>query len=237
MPDSQTALVTGANRGLGLAFARQLAARGDRVLATCRRPGDADDLRALADEHDGQITILELDVADESSIAGAFDAAADEVDAVHLLVNNAGVNGDGRDSNFGDLTQEELLRVYRVNAAGPLLVTQAARELLKAAQGATVVNITSGLGSIENATNGSWHSYRASKAALNMVTRVLAADLEGDGVAVVSMNPGWVQTDMGGAHANLTPEASIGGMLEVIGGLTMDDSGSFQSWNGSAVPW
>lgn len=237
MAHSETALVTGANRGLGLEFVRQLAGRGDRVLAACRRPGEAGDLRALADEHAGRVTLLQLDVADEGSIHEALKTAACAVDALSLLINNAGISGEGRQSSFGKLSQEEMLRVFRINAAGPMLVTQAARALLKAAQGAIVANITSGLGSIENTANGSWHSYRASKAALNMLTRCMAADLREHGIIAVALSPGWVQTDMGGAHADLAPEVSIRGMLEVLGGLSMRDSGGFRSHKGSEMPW
>ena len=240
MSDHRTssALVTGANRGLGLEWVRQLVESVDRLFATCRRPGDADALRELATRHPDTIEVVALDVADSASIDAAVAGVRREVDALDLLVNNAGVSGGGSADRFDTVDAGTMTDVYRVNAVGPHLVTRAFAPLLGGAtEGATVVNVTSQLGSIARTSGGGWHSYKASKAALNMCTRLQAAELEADGVIVVAMHPGWVRTDMGGSSARLSTEASVAGMLEVIGNLSPDDAGRFLAYDGEELPW
>jgi NAD(P)-dependent dehydrogenase (short-subunit alcohol dehydrogenase family) len=233
-------LLTGANRGIGLEWTRQLADRVDRLFATCRRPGEAHELHDLADAHPDTIEVFALDVSDPEAIEAAADRVNTETDALDLLVNNAGVNGGGTGDRFGTVDQETMMDVFRVNTAGPHLMTQAFADLLRSngtADDSIVVNVTSQLGSIANTNGGGWHSYKASKAALNMCTRLQAGALKGDGVIVVSMHPGWVRTDMGGANARLSTEESVTGMLDVIADLTPDDSGRFLSFDGRDLPW
>jgi len=239
-------LLTGANRGLGLEWARRLADRVDRLFATCRRPAEAHELAALADEHPDTIEVFALDVADPDAIAAAAERVEEATGALDLLVNNAGTNGGGTGDRFGAVEQETMMDVFRVNAAGPHLMVQAFADLLRAGgvdddrtvtEESIVVNVTSQLGSIANTRGGSWHSYKASKAALNMCTRLQSGALKGDGVIVVSMHPGWVRTDMGGANARLSPEASVDGMLGVIGDVTPDDTGRFLTHEGGELPW
>jgi NAD(P)-dependent dehydrogenase (short-subunit alcohol dehydrogenase family) len=234
---SQRSFVTGANRGLGLEFVRQLLARGDRVVATCRHPGKASALNALAGEHPGRLHVLPLDVADPRAIAEVArelllldDDAGDHID---LLVNGAGVLHSGE--RFGRVGAVNLDDSFRVNAMGPFLLTQALAPRL--ADGARVANITSQLGSVASTTRFGTPSYNISKAAQNMATALLAAALRERGITVVALHPGWVQTDMGGAGATLTPEQSVAGLLRVIGALKPSDSGRFLDWRGEALPW
>ncbi len=228
-------LVTGASRGLGLEFIRQLGARGDMVWATCRDPHAATELNNLASE---RVRIVRLDTADEASIAAARETVGAQTSALDVLINNAGVSSAKADRlNDGTLTFDDGLAVFRTNAFGPLLVTQAFRDLLRAGENARVVNVSSGYGSLTHAGAGWPYYYCASKAALNMFTRIAAGDLKGDNVSVIAMDPGWVKTDMGGANAQLTPEQSIAGMLEVIDGLTGEGSGRFLTWQGSEAAW
>jgi len=229
------ALVTGSNRGIGLEFIRQLAPRAKRLYATCRRPEGATELSALAEAHPDTVAIVPLDVADPDSIATARELIDRDTDALDLLINNAGVNGGGSSDRFGTVDAETMTHTLRVNAVGPHLMAQAFADLLEAAHGARIVNITSQLGSIANTNGGTWQSYKASKAALNMCTRLQHGAL--DGVTVVSMHPGWVQTDMGGSEARLTPEESVAGMVDVIDGLTADDGGRFLTHDGGELPW
>jgi NAD(P)-dependent dehydrogenase (short-subunit alcohol dehydrogenase family) len=230
--------VTGANRGLGLEWIRQLADSVDRLFATCRRPDDADALRELAASPPGTIEVLALDVAEPASIDDAAARVRRAVDALDLLVNNAGVSGGGTADGFETVDADTMTDVYRVNAVGPHLTTRAFAPLLRASpEGATVVNVTSQLGSIARTSGGGWHSYRASKAALNMCTRLQAAELEADGVIVVAMHPGWVRTDMGGSSARLSPEESVAGMLDVVGDLSPGDAGRFLAYDGEELPW
>ena len=237
-------VVTGANRGLGLEFTRQLAAAGDEVVATTRHPKTSDELNKLASTSGGRITVVRLDVGAEP---GEFRAAAMEIserfDAVDLLINNAGIwtapAEPERASSGGlaDLRPGPVLEVMRINAVGPLLMTQALAPRLALAGRAAVVNLSSGLGSIERTTSRGNVAYAMSKAALNMLTRQLAAELAGQGTIVVAMSPGWVATDMGGASAPLEPAESVHGMLNVLGALTPAQSGAFLDHAGAVLPW
>jgi NAD(P)-dependent dehydrogenase (short-subunit alcohol dehydrogenase family) len=242
MANQQRVLVTGANRGIGLEFARQLAARGDRVFATARDVNRAAELQALAKQHDGRVMIVPLDVDDADSIRVAADAVRAQTDALDVLINNAGVYAArvGRDGQpaerLGELNFDDALAVLRTNAVAPLLLTQALLPLLKNARAPKVVSITSGYGSVADNTGFPYY-YAASKAALNMFMRSLAGDAAAKGVVTIVMSPGWVKTDMGGADAPMTPDKSVAGMLKVIDGLTAADNSTFKDWRGTEVNW
>ena len=236
-------VVTGANRGLGLEFARQLAARGDDVVAAARHPKTADALNKLASKSAGRVTVVRLDVGDPEDIAAAALHVGERFDAVDLLINNAGIwtapdQPDRASSGpLADLRPDAVLEVLRINAVAPILVTQALAPCLAAAGQGVVVNVSSGLGSIRGATNRGNIAYAMSKAALNMLTGQLAAELAGQGTIVVSMSPGWVATDMGGPSAPLEPPESVKGMLNVADALTPAQSGTFLDHAGAVLPW
>ena len=245
MPSNLSArhcLVTGANRGLGLEFVRQLLGRGDRVIATCRHPGKATALNQLAGEHPGRLHVLPLDVADPRAIAELVrelllldDGDSDRLD---LLVNCAGVLHSGE--RFGSVGAAHIDDSFRTNAMGPFLLTQALAPRLRDAgsgRGARVANISSELGSIGGLTRFGTPSYNISKAAQNMATALLAGALRPRGIIVVALHPGWVQTDMGGTGATLTPAQSVTGLLRVIDGLKPADSGQFRDWLGEPLSW
>ena len=239
-PFARTVFLTGANRGLGLEWTRQLVDRVDRLFATCRRPGEAHELADLADAHPDTIEVFALDVADPDAIAAAAERVEEATGALDLLINNAGINGGGTGDRFGAVDPETMMDVFRVNTAGPHLLVQACADLLRAGgadENSIVVNLTSQLGSIANTSGGSWHSYKASKAALNMCTRLQSGALKSDGVIVVSMHPGWVRTDMGGSNARLSPEESVSGMLDVIADLTPEEAGRFLTYDNNELPW
>jgi len=222
-----TVLITGANRGLGLEFARQYAAAGWTVIATARSPESATELNDLG------VRVMQLDVTDQESIDGvARDLKGAPID---LLINNAGIfprSGSLAETDFKDVEA-----TYEVNTIGPMRVTRTLLPNLKSGGMKTIVSITSGLGSIADNTGGRFYGYRESKAALNMFTRSLAAELRGDSFTCVVISPGWVQTDMGGPNANLTPEESISGMRAVIARLTPAETGTYWNYNGDAIPW
>ena len=231
-------LVTGANRGIGLEFARQLLARGDRVVATCRHPGKATALNTLSGEYPGRLHVLPLDVADARSRESLarelpLTGGVDEPLPLDLLINNAGVLHTGE--RFGQLSDANFDDSFRINASGPLLLTQALAPQL--ADGATVANLSSILGSIASTERFGTPSYNLSKAAQNMATRLLADALGGRGIRVVALHPGWVQTDMGGDGAQIAPTESVAGLLRVLDGLQAADSGTFLDWRGQTVPW
>ncbi len=222
-----TVLITGANRGLGLEFARQYAADGWNVIGTARKPDAAAELKALG------VRVLQLDVTDRDSV-GSFAASLDDA-PVDLLINNAGVFP--RSSRLLEVDIDDYMRTLAVNTAGPVLVTAAVLPNLQRGDSKTIVNITSQLGSIELNTQGGAYGYRESKAALNMFTRSLAGELGPDGFICLALHPGWVATDMGGANAPLTPAQSVSGMRRVIDNLTSEDNGAYRAHDGEAVPW
>jgi NAD(P)-dependent dehydrogenase (short-subunit alcohol dehydrogenase family) len=236
-------VVTGANRGLGLELTRQLAAAGDEIVAAARQPKTCDALYKLASTSGGRVTVVRLDGGDPGEIATAALPIGERFDAVDLLVNNAGIwtaPGEPDRASSGalaDLRPEAILEVLRINSVAPILVTQALAPRLAAAHRAVVVNLSSGLGSLEGANGRGNIGYGMSKAALNMATRHLAAELRPGGTIVVSMSPGWVSTDMGGASAPLAPAESVRGMLNVVDALTPAQSGGFLDHTGATLPW
>jgi NAD(P)-dependent dehydrogenase (short-subunit alcohol dehydrogenase family) len=226
-------LVTGANRGIGLEFVRQLLARGDRVVATSRHPGKSAALNALTGEYPGRLHVLPLDVASEKSRAELVRELPLVCGRIDLLINNAGVLHSGE--RFGQLSAAHLDDSFRINASGPLLLTEALASTLS--DGATVANVSSTLGSIASTGQFGTPSYNISKAAQNMATVLLAHALRDRGIGVVALHPGWVQTDMGGDGAQIAASTSVAGLLRVIDGLTLDDSGRFLDWQGRTQSW
>jgi NAD(P)-dependent dehydrogenase (short-subunit alcohol dehydrogenase family) len=228
-------LVTGANRGIGLELVRQLAARGDAVHAAAREPAAADELRALAAGADGRIEVHAVDVTDDASVRALAEAVGDR--ALDLLINNAGVYGGKRQHASTDFDHDDAVETYRVNALGPLRVTFAMLPALRRARGAKIIHVTSGMGSIEDNTSGRFYAYRMSKAALNMASRSLAVDLKPEGIASAVINPGWVQTDMGGGGAPTPVADSVRGMLHEIDAFSLERTGAFLDWKGRPYPW
>lgn len=228
-------LVTGANRGLGLEFTRQLLARGDRVIAACRHPGKASALNLLAGEYPGRLHVAPLDVSEPRSHAALAQELPLLTDGhpLDLLVNNAGVLRGGE--RFGQVRADDLEASFRTHALGPFLLVQALFPQL--ADGGTVANISSEIGSIGLRQEFRTPSYAIGKAAQNMATSLLAQALKVRDIKVVALHPGWVRTDMGGIDAQLTPRESVAGLLQVTDGLQADDSGSFLDWQGQPLPW
>jgi len=228
----RTVLITGANRGLGLEFARQYNAAGWQVIATARQPDAASDLKALGE----RVRIAPLDVTKPESVAAL--AASLGKQPIDLLINNAGQGvGLDRGRPLSDVDLKEFARILDVNTMGPVRVTQALMPNLRAGQGKMIVGISSGLGSISGNDEGGFYGYRESKAALGMFLRSLAAELKKEGFICVAIIPGWVKTDMGGPDAPLTPEESVAGMRKVLDGLKPENTGQFWSYKGTQVPW
>ena len=202
-------------------FVRQLVARGEDVVGTCRDPASAIELGKLAG------FVVALDVSDQAAAVAAASMVAERLGAVDLLINAAGVEDSVASAGpVGGLESEALVEIYRTNAVGPALVTQAFTELLKRSDRALVLNLTSQRGSLEGAVTLGHIGYAMSKAALNMVTRKLALELQPNGTTVVAISPGWVKTDMGGADAPLTPSESVQAMLALADRLTLSDTGA-----------
>ena len=219
--------ITGANRGLGFEFARQYAADGWQVVATCRRPGDAAKLAELG------VDVVALDVTDFAAIVSLAERLGGR--AFDVLLNNAGAYGERQD--FGELDAAEWERVLRINVIGPLKIAEAFLPHLAAGQRKVMAFLTSRMGSIGDNTAGGSYIYRSSKAALNAAVKCLAIELKPRGITAVVLHPGWVKTDMGGAAAPLRPTESVTGLRQVISGLRLADSGSFLDYTGATVPW
>jgi len=216
-------VVTGANRGIGLEFARQCVARGDDVWAGVRSPTHSPELERSASGQSGELHIVALDVDDIWSV-GKFAEQVGEA-PLDLLINNAGVSGQ-RANALAEADAEQAISTLETNAIGPLRVTQALLPVLRAAR-AKVIHISSNQGSIKENRDGGSYDYRMSKAALNMLARTMAAELKPEGIVSVLVSPGWVQTEMGGPDAPMTPRESVQGMLKLIETLTIDKSGGF----------
>lgn len=232
---AQRVLVTGANRGIGLEFARQLLARGDRVVAGCRQPGRALKLTELAGAYPGRLHVLPLDLDKERSISEFARQAGLLGDAFDMLINCAGVLVSGE--RFGELSAKTFDETFHTNVTGPLLLTQALAPLLARGTQARVLNLSSELGSLADTASFHTPSYAISKAALNMVTRLTAVELATREITVASLHPGWVRTAMGGASAPLTATESVTGLLRVIDNLKSGDSGRFIDHRGQTVAW
>lgn len=228
-------LITGSNRGLGLEWARQYAEAEWQVIATCRRPQEADELQALAARH-ASVTIHPLDVTssdDIAAVAGKLDGQS-----IDILVNNAGVFFEhwGKDP-LGSINYTDWEETFRVNTLGAARMTEAFAGQVAASERRLVVVITSHMGTITDITTPRDYAYRSSKAALNAAMKGMSFELQTRGVGVLLLHPGWVRTRMGGANAPLTPEESVRGMRGLVEGFRPAQSGHFYRYDGSELPW
>ena len=231
---SSTYFITGCNRGLGLEFVRQLLARGQRVIATCRDIATATDLTALTLKHSGQLSLVEMDVSDEASMREAVALLNDE--AIDVFINNAGMYGP-RDANFGNVDGPAMVEVLYTNAVAPVLLTQLLIDNVRKGSGKKLVYVSSKMGSIADNGRGGSYIYRSSKTALNSVVKSLALDLAPEGIATATLHPGWVRTDMGGPNGLIDAPESVSGMLNVIDGLSVANTGQFFNYDGSTIAW
>ena len=229
------ALITGANRGIGLELTRQLVERGERVFATCRNPAAASSLHDLSHDYPGQVSVVQLDVSKQASIDASFETISGLTDSLDLLINNAGIQLS--DDHIGTLKTDEMVQTFVVNSIATMLVCQRYLNLLQAGKSPRIVNMSSRRGSLAWHEDSRLYTYSASKAALNMLTKRLAVETKAIGIITILIHPGWVMTDMGGVGAQITKEESVRGMLRVIDNLTMQDNGRFLGWDGKEVPW
>lgn len=225
-----TILITGANRGIGLELTRQYAEEGWEVLACVRDPKKARILNML----DGDITVFPLDVSDDKSIAKLAKDLKNK--AIDLLINNAGIFGEGP-QNFGDSNTKGWLRTFHVNCIGPIHVLEALLPNLVKGKMKIAATISSLMGSVSDLQSGGNYAYRSSKSAVNMAMSIAARDLKDKGITVILLNPGWVQTDMGGPTAPLVVEDSATGLRKVLKKVKPTDSGKFLNYDGKKLQW
>ncbi len=216
-------IVTGANRGIGLALTKLLAERGKTVLAACRT--SSAELAKLGVE-----VVEGVDVTDDEGVARLVAAVGNR--DVELLINNAGIL---RHEALGTIDYDAIRAQFESNALGPLRVTEALRKHLK--KGAKVALITSRMGSIDDNSSGGYYGYRMSKVALNMAGKSLAHDLTSAGVSVAILHPGMVKTDMVAGHGQVEPDDAARGLLARIDAVTAESSGGFWHANGERLPW
>jgi NAD(P)-dependent dehydrogenase (short-subunit alcohol dehydrogenase family) len=223
-----TVLITGANRGIGLALAEKFQASGYKVIGTARNPDKANELKELG------VRTEQLDVTDPVGVS----ALAQRLNGVPLdiLINNAGIKGHDAD-DLADLEIDKLQQTLDVNTLGPLRVIQALFPNMRAGDRKVFANISSMMGSMEMNTWGCCLGYRASKSALNSFTKTLSVEYKDDGFVFVTMHPGYVQTDMNDGQGNITPVQSAEGLFNVISKLSAEDNGRYYDWNGKELPW
>jgi NAD(P)-dependent dehydrogenase (short-subunit alcohol dehydrogenase family) len=228
-----TVLITGANRGLGLEFSRQYAQSEWAVIACCRKPEQAAQLKQLA--AGSSIQIEALDVADFAQI----DALSKKLtgQSLDILINNAGIYSDQRLTGFGCLDYQAWDMSFRVNVLAPVKMAEAFLGQLKRGDNKLIVSISSLMGSIADNGSGGSLLYRSSKAALNAAMKSLSIDLSRQGIGVLTLHPGWVKTDMGGANALINSEESVSGMRRLITDYRPDQSGGFYNYRGDRLPW
>jgi NAD(P)-dependent dehydrogenase (short-subunit alcohol dehydrogenase family) len=234
-----TVLVTGTNRGIGLEFVRQYAEKGWEVIATARNPEKAEELQALARRYK-TVKVEKLDVTDVAAIAAL--AAKYKAKPIDVIINNAGTLGDVPKQTIGSLDQAEFLNVINANTFGALKVAEAFKPNLLAGQGKKVFAMTSGLGSSElTARRGGFYAYRASKAALNIAFRALAADWRAEGIMVGIIAPGMVETDLLRASnfpgKGISTQDSVTGMMKVIDAMTLETNAKALNYDGQPIPW
>ena len=231
---SQTILVTGGNKGIGLEVCRQLARLGHRVILSARSRERGEKAVAVLAGEDLKVEFLLLDTADETSILRAAEELAQRTQALHVLINNAAVleiwQGSILDAKAADLRD-----TFVTNVIGPVLLTQALLPLLEAGKPSRVINVSSRLGSVAEMTDG-WPGYGISKAALNAATRKLALALEPRGISVNAASPGWVRTDMGGEGANLSVEQGGRNIVRLVTDVPHSLTNHFLQENGE-IPW
>ena len=232
----KTVVITGTNRGLGLGFVTHYLEAGWKVIAINRHDSEA--LSAL--KANAALTCLRAELTDEGDLARvAGELGSTDID---LLIHNAGVMGDAnfrrevmQKQSLADFAREEWRKVFEINVFTPVQLTALLAPRLK--DGATVVTLSSQMGSIEQNSFGGWYAYRASKAAVNGIMKSMSLELADRGIIAIAMHPGWVRTDMGGPDADIDTDTAIDGMTGVIAGLTLADSGRFLGYNGDELPY
>nr|VFK15314.1 MAG: Short-chain dehydrogenase [Candidatus Kentron sp. LFY] len=254
-----TILITGANRGIGLEMTRQYARGGWAVLACCRSPHDAHDLRGLAARFDnppsgnallpgtpppdgtknrntGSIQVYPLDVTHAARRAALSTRLQDR--PIDILVNNAAISGDWATQRFGQCRPDEWIEVLRTNVIAPMAMIQEFVDNVAASGRRVIVNMSSVLGSIARADHfDGRYLYGSSKAALNLITAICAHDVAKRGITVVALYPGWVRTDMGGPEGTLSVEESVAALYDTLADIGLADSGRFMDLHGATIPW
>ncbi len=229
----KTILITGSNRGIGLALTRYYAQLGWQVYACCRRPESADALNELA-RHNDKISIHSLDVTDTQQIKNLANKLTGI--PVDILFNNAGVYGP-YDVYLGNTDEAQWLQCMRVNTIAPLKMVEHFTDHVAMSHHKLIATMSSKMASMDDNGSGGSYLYRSSKAALNAVMKSAAIDLLAKQIKVAILHPGWVRTDMTGPEAEITPQESVVRLVKNLAAVSLDNSGSFIDIDGSVIPW
>ncbi len=235
----QNILITGANRGIGLALTQRFLQLGHRVFAGARDLAKTGALRELPEAEGGKLSLIELDVSSDDSVNRAAREVSKVTPKLDVLVNMAGVSPSPHDARIDTVNLDTFRHAFETNVVGPLRVAQAFAPLLRAGAAletpARLVNVSSGVASMQGKDNGIFYAYGVSKTALNMLSVTEAFDLKDANVCVIALDPGWVRTDLGGPNAWLAPEESARPCADLILGLSLAQSGKFLHYSGSEI--
>lgn len=231
-----TVLITGANRGIGLEFVKQYLNSAEWTVIACVRSSTHEDSLLQLSAPQKKLHIIHCDVSHPEQIQTIpTQLEQKNIQEIDLLLNVAGIFNP--EENIFEANVNDWLKSFQVNTIAPALVAKACLPLLQKGRLKTIVNTSSVMGSIAANTEGDRAVYRSSKAALNSVTRSMAGTLRKENIAVVSVHPGWVQTDMGGVNAPLLPQQSVANMIQTISRFSLKDSGSFVDHSGQTLDW
>jgi len=222
----KSVVITGANRGIGLELCKQFLSNGDQVYATYRSS-----LGGLEEIESPHLSTFKLDVRSAMDIEAFASSIEGSVD---ILINNAGV-ADGRWQSISEIDMQHAMEVIEVNSIAPVLVTQKFESKLN--NGSKIVMMSSLMGSISDCMSGRSYAYRASKTALNMFSIAMKNELTSQGISILIMHPGWVETDMGGPHAPLSVEESVQGIIQRIDEQTLEMTGRYVQFDGTPIEW
>jgi len=240
MSDQKNYLVTGANRGLGLEFTKQILQSGHNVYAACRNPNDIDDLDLLSNEYKNELIIVNLDINDHDSILKLSEQLKGV--SIDVMINNAGTIGplpyfeNTFKQHYGTIDYDVWSDVFKTNLFGPVKMAETFLENIKNGSDKKMIFISSVVGSIADDHQKAF-AYATSKTALNKSVALLADILKENEIKLLAMCPGYVKTRMNGGGADLEPQESIAGMLKQIEKLDIESSGSFVRYNGESINW
>lgn len=232
----QIVLITGANRGIGLAVTTRYLEKGDTVLGACREPAKSSALAELAKRYPGKLRTVQLDVNDEDSVRQAAKSLASDTDKIDVVINMAAIMPT-YDIRLEKLDMNDMRQAFETNVLGPMRVTRSFLPFLRRSSNARVVNVSTGVSSLSHKDNPNFYAYGSTKTALNMITRIMAFEFQKENITVISLDPGWVQTDMGGVNAPLKPEESSSGILKTVDALKASDSSFFFDYTSQKLDW
>jgi NAD(P)-dependent dehydrogenase (short-subunit alcohol dehydrogenase family) len=232
-------LVTGANRGIGLALTKVLLANGDAVIAACRRPEESGELKQLRLLHPEAIDLVKCAVDCEEEVVEAAAASRTRHQKLDVIVNNAGIMPERGDESILKIDLELFRQAFDTNTLAAARVIRAFYPMLAKSARPRILNVSSGLGSVSTKDDHGYYAYSISKAALNMLTRMIAHEFGPTGMTAVAISPGWVRTEMGGEEAKLSPEESAQSLAEAIKRIGPELNGQFLDRNGrmGEYPW